>query len=80
MEGLATVARAGVPAFEAEFVDSAGTRRRGPWSEVWATPFEHVLPVRSFPSFRGQVNFTGKARGPLSTVMGKPAVRRPADG
>jgi len=59
MEGLATVARAGVPAFEAEFADSAGTRRRGSWSEVWATPFDHVLPVRSFSSFRGQVNFTG---------------------
>ena len=51
--------RAGVSAFVAEFVDSTGARRRGPLSQVWATPFERVAPVRSFPSFRGQVNFTG---------------------
>lgn len=59
MEGLATAARAGVTAFVAEFVDSTGARCHGPLSEVWATPFERVAPVRSFPSFRGQVNFTG---------------------
>jgi hypothetical protein len=59
MEGLATAARAGVTAFVAEFMDSTGARCHGPLSEVWATPFERVAPVRSFPSFRGQVNFTG---------------------
>jgi hypothetical protein len=26
---------------------------------MWANPFEHVAPVRSFPSFKGQANFTG---------------------
>jgi len=56
MEGLATGTRAGVAAFVAEFVDSTGARRRGPLSQVWATPFERVTPVRSF---RRQVNFTG---------------------
>jgi hypothetical protein len=59
MEGLATAARAGVTAFVAEFMDSTGARCHGPLSEVWATPFERVAPVRSIPSFRGQVNFTG---------------------
>ena len=59
MEGLATAARADVTAFVAEFVDSTGARRHGPLSELWATPFERVAPVRSFPSFHGQVNFTG---------------------
>jgi hypothetical protein len=26
---------------------------------LWSTPFERVAPVRSFPSFRGQVSFSG---------------------
>jgi hypothetical protein len=26
---------------------------------LWSTPFERVAPVRSFPSFRGQVSFPG---------------------
>ena len=59
MEGLATVAQPGVPVLTAEFVNRAGSRCRGPLSEVWASPFEHAAPVRSFPSFRGQANFTG---------------------
>ena len=39
--------------------DSTGARRHAPVSEVWAAPFARVAPARSFPSFRGQVNFTG---------------------
>ena len=59
MEGLASAAAPTVPVLAAEFIDSAGTRCRGPLSEVWATSFERAAPVRSFPSFRGQDNFTG---------------------
>ena len=60
MEGRAAAAAPPIdPALAAEFIDSAGTRCRGLLTEVWATPFERAAPVRSFPSFKGQVNFTG---------------------
>lgn len=45
--------------FEVEFATSPDEHRRGPLSEVWFTPFERVPPVRSFPRFREQRNFTG---------------------
>ena len=70
MEGLATAARTGVTAFVAEFMDSTGARCHGLLTEVWATPFERAAPVRSFPSFRGQVNFTGLYYAPsLNKVL-----------
>ncbi len=59
MEGLAAVSPLNVTALSAEFFDSAGSRRRGPWSEVWCNSFERAAPVRSFPSFKRQRNFTG---------------------
>jgi hypothetical protein len=58
MKALAAALSA-VPALMADFADSNGRLCRGPLSEVWAEPFERAAPVRSFPSFRGQKNFTG---------------------
>jgi hypothetical protein len=45
--------------FELEFADSVGGTRRGRLAELWSVPFERVMPVRTFPSFRGQKNFPG---------------------
>jgi hypothetical protein len=59
MEALAAEPSPSVTALSAEFLDSAGSRCRGPWSEVWCNPFERGAPVRSFPSFKRQKNFTG---------------------
>ena len=57
MAGRRTVgAAAGV---EVEFIDADGTLRREPLSGCWNVAFERVAPVRSFPSFRGQVSFPG---------------------
>jgi len=44
---------------QAEFIDADGTVRREPLSRCWSVPFERVLPVRGFPSFRGQRNRPG---------------------
>jgi hypothetical protein len=41
------------------FVDEAGARQSGPLEVLWRTGFEHVPPVRSFGSFRGQRSFQG---------------------
>jgi hypothetical protein len=41
------------------FVDEAGTKQGGALEVLWRTGFEHVLPVRSFGSFRGQRSFQG---------------------
>jgi hypothetical protein len=46
-------------AVEAEFTDADGTVRREPSSRCWDVAFERVLPVRGFPSFRGQRNRPG---------------------
>ena len=60
MAGLSAAARPVIPAFEVEFTGGdADGRCRGPLGELWSTPFERVAPVRSFPSFRGQVSFPG---------------------
>ncbi|WP_308297174.1 MULTISPECIES: TnsA-like heteromeric transposase endonuclease subunit [unclassified Streptomyces] len=40
-------------------VGSDGVRREGPLSVMWSVMFEAVPPSRSFPSYRGQRNFTG---------------------
>ncbi|MGK5545458.1 TnsA-like heteromeric transposase endonuclease subunit [Streptomyces sp. URMC 127] len=42
-----------------EYVDGRGELRRGPLEVMWPVPFESAGPVRRFPSFRGQRNFTG---------------------
>ena len=60
MAGLSAAARLVVPVFEVEFTGgSADGCCRGPLGELWDTPFERAAPVRSFPSFRGQVSFPG---------------------
>jgi hypothetical protein len=60
MAGLSAAARLVVPVFEVEFTGGdADGRCRGPLGELRGTPFERVAPVRSFPSFRGQVSFPG---------------------
>ncbi|HEU5418527.1 MAG TPA: TnsA-like heteromeric transposase endonuclease subunit [Streptosporangiaceae bacterium] len=41
------------------FVDEAGARQSGALEVLWSTGFEHVSPVRSFGSFRGQRSFQG---------------------
>lgn len=59
MAGSAAAVRPVIPAFEVEFTGSDGGCWRGRLGELWSTPFERVAPVRSFPSFRGQVSFPG---------------------
>ena len=60
MAGSAAAVRPVIPAFGVEFTGgSAGGCCRGPLGELWGTPFERAAPVRSFPSFRGQVSFPG---------------------
>jgi len=41
------------------FVDEAGVKQSGALEVLWRTGFEHVSPVRSFGSFRGQRSFQG---------------------
>jgi hypothetical protein len=43
----------------AVFVDEAGAKQSGALEVLWSTGFEHVSPVRSFGSFRGQRSFQG---------------------
>jgi hypothetical protein len=45
--------------FELGFVDSDGAEQRVPLSEATGIRLEDCLPVRSFPSFKGQRNFPG---------------------
>jgi hypothetical protein len=52
----APLSATGVPVV---FVDEAGAKRRGALEVLWSTGFEHVSPVRSFGSFRGQRSFQG---------------------
>ena len=51
--------RGGDSCFGVEFVDDVGVRHKGPLAALWSTRFERVNQVRSFPSYRGQKNFTG---------------------
>lgn len=59
MAGLSAATRPVVPVFEVEFTGSDGGCCRGLLGELWGMPFERAAPVRSFPSFRGQVSFPG---------------------
>ncbi|TMR88564.1 TnsA-like heteromeric transposase endonuclease subunit [Nonomuraea basaltis] len=45
--------------FEVSYVDLHGTQVSGPLNACWDALFEDALPVRSFPSFKGQRNFPG---------------------
>jgi hypothetical protein len=45
------------------FVDESGAKQSGALEVLWGAGFEHVLPVRSFGSFRGQrMNVLGSLR------------------
>ncbi|MEU7004342.1 TnsA-like heteromeric transposase endonuclease subunit [Nonomuraea sp. NPDC046570] len=46
-------------AFEVAFLDEAGAKHRLPLSSGWNIAFERMAPARTFPSFKGQVNFPG---------------------
>jgi hypothetical protein len=45
--------------FVVSFVDLDGRRRGEPLSSCWMVPFERVLPVREFGSYRGKRSFSG---------------------
>ncbi len=59
MAGSAGAVGSAAPVFGVEFTVGGAGSRRGPFGELWSTPFERVAPVRSFPSFRGQASFPG---------------------
>ncbi|CRK55295.1 hypothetical protein [Alloactinosynnema sp. L-07] len=44
--------------FEVAFADEDGEQRLG-LTEAWSVPFEVCLPVREFPSYKGQRHFVG---------------------
>jgi hypothetical protein len=44
---------------EVAFADEYGEQRL-PLTEVWSVPFESCLPVRRFPSYKGQRNHVGR--------------------
>jgi hypothetical protein len=48
-----------VEGFEVAFADEDGEQRR-PLTEVWSVPFESGVPVRGFPSYKGQRNHVGR--------------------
>ena len=52
MEVLVASSSLSAMALSAEFLDSAGSRCRRTWIEVWRNPFERAAAVRSFPSFK----------------------------
>jgi hypothetical protein len=45
--------------FNLSFVDVDGRRRCELLSSCWMVPFERVLPVRTFSSYKGMKNFSG---------------------
>ncbi|MER5974570.1 hypothetical protein ABT112_33535 [Streptomyces sp. NPDC002055] len=55
--------------FEVACVAPDGTELRRPLPEVWAVPFEHALPVRTFASYRRQRNLPGLFHGHLKPVL-----------
>jgi hypothetical protein len=61
MPGLAAVAApaARLDGFELVWLDAEGTGQHVWLAEAATVAFEHVPPVRGFPSFRGQRNFPG---------------------
>jgi hypothetical protein len=45
--------------FDVSFVDIDGGERCDPLSSCWVVPFERVLPIRGFSSYKGMKNFSG---------------------
>jgi len=56
---LAVAAELIVDDFGVTYVDVDGVEERGLLDVLWSVPFERVLPVRGFSSFKGQRNFSG---------------------
>jgi hypothetical protein len=46
--------------FEVGFVSEDGAERRVLLRDAWSTPFERCLPVRRFPSYKGQKHYPGR--------------------
>lgn len=59
MVGVSTSAPLPATGVQVVFVDEAGVKQSGALEALWDAGFEHVLPVRSFGSFRGQRSFQG---------------------
>ncbi|MEV8638352.1 TnsA-like heteromeric transposase endonuclease subunit [Streptosporangium sp. NPDC051023] len=55
----ALVTTGGRSQFELCFLDQDGTKVQAAAERCWNHPFELASPVRKFPSFKGQKNFTG---------------------
>jgi hypothetical protein len=58
LSGSATSPAAGD--FEIGFVDEDGIERRMVLADAWSAPFERYLPVRRFPSYKGQKHYPGQ--------------------
>ena len=59
MVGVGTSAALPATGVQVVFVDRAGVKQSGALEVLRDAGFEHVLPVRSFGSFRGQRSFQG---------------------
>ena len=59
MVGVGTSAPLPATGVQVVFIDQAGAKQSGALEVLWGVGFEHVLPVRSFGSFRGQRSFQG---------------------
>ena len=46
--------------FEIAYVDAESGARRLALIDAWSVPFEECLPVRGFPSYKGQRNRVGR--------------------
>lgn len=57
--GVSTSALLPAVGVQVVFIDEAGAKQSGALEVLWGTGFEHVSPVRSFGSFRGQRSFQG---------------------
>ena len=46
--------------FEIAYVDAESVARRLALIDAWSVPFEECMPVRGFPSYKGQRNHVGR--------------------
>ena len=46
--------------FEIAYVDAESGERRLALIDAWSVPFEECMPVRGFPSYKGQRNHVGR--------------------
>jgi hypothetical protein len=59
VRGGATASPAGRE-FEIAYVDAESVARRLALIDAWSVPFEECMPVRGFPSYKGQRNHVGR--------------------